>query len=312
MALSLSDFTINDGGIAFICPSSCVKEHAQIVDAATWLEKAYRRSVTVASHCVHAEPAKMRAKSLLDLLLDDRQALLWCLRGGEGSADLIPYLLPHLDALKLVRPKVVIGNSDATALLLWLSQALTWPTCYGPSPLRVNTGWLEAETIQAMQSWLQSGQCSLPILDDCMPLNEFADMQTKTSGVLLGGNLSLLNISVADAWAPNLKDAFLFIEEVNEKPHAIMRTLKYLTRVGWFDKCTGLILGCCWQDDVTNITQLLNTQYNFSDRFLDWANTLSIPVYQSLSFGHGRAQRPLPYGLPVVCQNNKLTCGGSI
>ena len=53
------------------------------------------------------------------------------LRGGEGSADLIPMLHEKQNAIKKLPPKLIMGFSDITALLLYFSQHYNWPVIHG-------------------------------------------------------------------------------------------------------------------------------------------------------------------------------------
>ena len=76
-----------------------------------------------------AGPALTRARDFMALWTDSSIAAVIALRGGYGSAQ----ILPHLDAAALVAsPKLFMGYSDTTALHTWLTCHLGVPTLHGP------------------------------------------------------------------------------------------------------------------------------------------------------------------------------------
>ncbi|AEE26866.1 Muramoyl-tetrapeptide carboxypeptidase (MccF/LdcA family) [Francisella hispaniensis] len=58
----------------------------------------------------------IRAKILLDALLDDNIDIIWFLRGGGGAFNLLHYLCNHINELKKAKPRILVEFSDVTAI----------------------------------------------------------------------------------------------------------------------------------------------------------------------------------------------------
>jgi len=99
---------------------------------------------------------ELAAEDFHNFVLDSRVKALIALRGGYGSLR----LLPHLDlSLLRNRPKIFIGYSDVTALLLALYKTLGLVTFHGPMvcpelgapqlPLYTEKGFFQASSCNA-------------------------------------------------------------------------------------------------------------------------------------------------------------------
>ncbi|WP_448636668.1 hypothetical protein [Pedobacter panaciterrae] len=71
------------------------------------------------------------------------------------------------------------------------------------------------------------------------PLNREGYMQ----GILIGGNLTLLVMTIGSASEVDYEDKILFIEDIGERPAAIDRMMHMLKRAGKLNKLKGLIVG---------------------------------------------------------------------
>jgi muramoyltetrapeptide carboxypeptidase len=65
----------------------------------------------------------------------------------------------------------------------------------------------------------------------------------KSSGILVGGNLTLLASQLGSSSEIDTKDKILFIEEIGEYKYHIDRMLQSLKRAGFFDNCNGVLIG---------------------------------------------------------------------
>ena len=73
-----------------------------------------------------------RSQELVSLFENPEIKAIMFVRGGYGAMRILPILDTKLIA---ANPKLVIGYSDLTPLLAWLSQNFGYPVAYGPMVL---------------------------------------------------------------------------------------------------------------------------------------------------------------------------------
>jgi muramoyltetrapeptide carboxypeptidase len=64
-----------------------------------------------------------------------------------------------------------------------------------------------------------------------------------TSGLITGGNLSIICSTLGTPMEIDTKGKMLFLEEINEEPYQIDRLLMQLLYAGKLDDCNGIMLG---------------------------------------------------------------------
>jgi len=145
-------------------------------------------------------------------------------RGGYGSAR----LLPHLD-YELIRknPKILIGFSDVTALHIAINQICNLITFHGPMP---------ATSDFYICNNLFTG-------DFTAAHKATALVPGNASGILTGGNLSLIAASLGTPYEIKTLRRVLFIEETQEPPYRVDRLFLQLKQAGKFRDAVGIILG---------------------------------------------------------------------
>ncbi|MBP6899143.1 MAG: LD-carboxypeptidase [Burkholderiaceae bacterium] len=238
-----------------------------------------------------AAPDAQRLADLQAALADPGVAAIWCLRGGHGSAR----LLPHLD-LAAVRAaaKPLIGYSDITALFALWAQAGV-PALHAPMPAsdlllpgQVAEAQADAAALFAvLREGLAEGALLAPELQPgAWRLHGAGD--GRATGRLFGGNLAVLAALCGTPWEPRLRDGeggLLFIEDVGEAPYRVDRLLLQLRLAGVLDGLAGVLVGRFSEaDDATPVLQ-------------DQLGALGLPVLAGWPSGHGRPNRPLPLGL---------------
>ncbi len=228
------------------------------------------------SHRYFAGTDANRAEDLQAMLACPDVAAVVCARGGSGTGRLLPYLtLP-------ATPKIVIGASDATSLLLYLN-AHQWVSFHGPM---VATQFSEAPMRERDDLFLQtlSGEMVHMAFPKAVPLRSGV-----AEGVLTGGCLSLICTTIGTAYEIATAEAILFIEDTNEAPYRVDRMLSYLKAVKKFDAVRGVIFGQmpgCEPDVLPDI-------------ILDTLGDAPFPILFGFPSGHGDAVATLPFGIPV-------------
>lgn len=234
----------------------------------------------------HANTDEKRFELLKTALLnDDENTIIWALRGGYGSARL-------LDKLKELpipsHKKTVIGFSDNTALLLFLSQEWQWPVIHGSVLNQLLDDNQEADNFLRIADIIAQRVRSQTI-ENLIPLNPSAKAD-EISGKLLGGNLTLIENSIGTHWQAQTSGKILFLEEVGEKGYRIDRSLYHCLQAGLFTKVKAIILGEFIESD--DSSEVVSFALNRLAHEMELRN---IPVYKTNQFGHGNQNLPLKY-----------------
>ena len=281
------DFSSNELTIALVSPAS-ISPKDKVDQAQTYLEQTYSFNVQYTAECYLAFPAEQRAEFFMKHLLNDTVDVLWACRGGEGSADLIPYFERYRSVIKTLNPKTIIGFSDITALLFYFSQEYNWPVIHASGANMIGNNEVSKESEQAIIDILLKRRQSTSI-DDLQLISDGNDFSS-IEAPIVAGNLSLLNISINDTWHIQLKDKIIVIEDVNEKPYEVWRTLKYLLRVGVFNEVKAVVFG-----DFLAAKQKLDSHAiaAWLKIFKQFSEHVDSPVFITQSIGHGYYNMPI-------------------
>jgi muramoyltetrapeptide carboxypeptidase len=225
-----------------------------------------------------------RAADLQAAWCDPEIAAVLCARGGYGAAR----VLDHLDwsALGRATPKLLHGSSDITALHVAFGRRLGLATSFGPMVASLIADG-EPEAVDHLRAGL---------FDRGAPVTGTHALRGgRATGLLTGGNLSLLTSLLATPYAPEpAAGRIAFLEDVSEAPYRVDRMLTQLRQAGWFDGVAGIVLGtwigCCDLDAV------------FADRL----GPLGVPILAGVPVGHGPRQLTIRLGVPVLLDADEL------
>ncbi|MFB2835480.1 S66 peptidase family protein [Floridanema evergladense] len=238
-----------------------------------------------------------RAADINLFFADPEIAAILPIRGDWGCSRILPYL----DYEKIRRnPKIIVGFSDLTALLLAINAKTNLITFHGPNGL---TSWSKAQT-DYFRRVLFSAET--PTFQNPKNGNNTDSLiqvkyriQTitpgKARGRLFGGNLSVLSTLVGSPYLPDLNGAILFLEEVRENIYRVDRWMTHLKLAGVFDRLAGFIFGqcrdCLPDADYGSLT--------LEEVLQDHIQPLGIPAWYGATIGHIEPIVTLPIGLEV-------------
>jgi muramoyltetrapeptide carboxypeptidase len=214
-------------------------------------------------------------------------------RGGWGSARLLPLL--DYDAIRR-NPKVLLGYSDVTALLLALHTKTGLVTFHGPNPrARFSADRLREVVLDG----------SAPLLENPreVPVNETVQtehrVQTITPGVargrILGGNLTVLTAIVGSGYLPDWRGCVLFLEDVDEAVYRVDRMLTQLRLAGVLGQIAGFVFGRCTECEPDSSYGSLTLE----EVLRDHVAPLRVPAYRGAMIGHIPEQFTIPLGVEV-------------
>ena len=237
-----------------------------------------------------ASSDEVRFNCLRDALFDKSNNIVWSLRGGYGSARIIP------DLLKLSKPnkeKFFIGYSDITALHLFLSQEWGWKTIHGSNIADLLKPEKDQGNFTKLAEILK-GKVKQVTIDNLVPLNDIAKSTDLVNGKLTGGNLTMVQTSIGTSWQIKTKGKILFLEDVNVAPFRLDRELLHLKQAGLLEDVKAIIFGSFGKDLDATMLVLRN-----------FADSLDIPVFKTNRFGHEKINDPIIYNTNSKIIKNK-------
>lgn len=183
-----------------------------------------------------AGPVQTRVKAIMDAWQDDSVAALIAMRGGYGSAQLLPFLDP---AVLVDGRKALIGYSDITALLgFYLRHGLV--AIHGPMIERRIAKGTSAYDEHSFRKVLMHAE----------PAGDFAPPQLEAlhrgaaRGMLVGGTLTQLMASMGTPFAfEPPRGCVLFLEDIGERPYRIHRLLTQAAQAGVLLHAHAIVFG---------------------------------------------------------------------
>jgi muramoyltetrapeptide carboxypeptidase len=237
-----------------------------------------------------------RAADVNAMFADDDVDAVWCVRGGYGASR----ILPMLDYDRMRRtPKALIGYSDVTALHMALHTQAGLVSFHGPVAWRPLTPYTLGELRRVLC------EATVPVRVGAPPPFERREgrldltnrVTTLVPGVargrLVGGNLCLMAHLTGTPYAPDLRGAILFLEDIDEPYYRIDRFLTQLWLAGRFDGVAGVAFG-----KFTRCEPSASFVQNrvLEDILAERCRALGVPAVSGLMIGHVEDQTTLPLG----------------
>jgi muramoyltetrapeptide carboxypeptidase len=222
----------------------------------------------------------LRANDLTSALTDPGIAGVLFARGGVGSQRTLAAL--DWAALKDVRPKVLAGYSDITAVL---------------EAVAVKLGWASVHSVMVASSGDTTHYSLLSLLRTLMTPEDatrldFPDAQTvvggRARGVTLGGNLCVLMESLGTDTCRPASGGILLLEDVEEEDYRIDRMLTHLLRAGYLDGVAGIVTGSWFNCGVPEDIQRILTER---------LGGLNVPMISGADIGHAGQNQAFPIGI---------------
>ena len=260
----------------------------------------------MARHGYLAGADKDRAADINGFFADDSVRAVLPIRGGWGSARVLPYL--DFDTIGR-NPKVVLGYSDITALLLSIHAKTGLVTFHGPNGMGRWDAWSvdylrrvlfngEAVTMENPRTMAEARNSLVPIE------NRVRTITPGTArGTLLGGNLTVLTAILGSPYVPAWDNAILFLEDVGEDLYRIDRMFTQLKLAGVLEKIRGFVFGTCSECGPGEGFASLTLEEILADHI----KPLGVPAWFNAMIGHATPQWTVPVGGDVEIDASKGT-----
>ena len=258
-----------------------------------------------------------RADELNALIRDPDVRCIMSTIGGSNSNALLPYL--DYDAL-IADPKIIIGYSDVTAILLGIHQMTGLVPFYGPA-LVASFGEMPPIVDAAFESFRSIVMAQEPThhtyalpdvwTEEMIPWEE-QDRAKKTqpnncvflgsgtaSGRLIGGNLNTMWSIWGSPYMPAINEGdILLVEDSLKNIATVERLFAFLKLNGVFDRLSAIILGKheLFDDAGTGRTPL--------DVLTEVLNGQDLPIVNGFDCCHTQPMVTMPLGLRVKVDFN--------
>jgi muramoyltetrapeptide carboxypeptidase len=184
-----------------------------------------------------AGPAEVRAAAIHAAWRDPTIAGVIGVRGGYGSAQLLPLL--DRDAARSAR-KPFIGYSDVTSILTFLTIGCGVVSFHGPMLAgrlgRGADGYDRQSLLDAVCRREAMGELTAPALESIRG--------GEAAGPLVGGTLTQLLASLATPFAFDPPSGHvLFLDEVGERPYRLDRMVTQYRQAGLLARASAVVIG---------------------------------------------------------------------
>ena len=282
--------------ISILAPSGVLNNFDNKITKAINIFKSWGLNVVLGNHIYDknghfAGTDKNREKDFQKALDNKNIKAIWCARGGYGAVRIIDKL--NFDNY-LKNPKWIIGFSDITVIHNKLN-------------------FLNSESIHAMmitgfedigQNNDSLSKLKNVLFGDSLSYSIAPNKNNKTGkseGIIVGGNLTLIQSTIGSKTELKMKDKILFIEEIGEYAYHIDRMLYSLKRAGYFENCKGLIVGQI--SDVKKNTTDFGRSIN--ELILDVLDEYNFPILFDFPAGHEKTNFPIILGRKVILEVSK-------
>ncbi len=269
-------------------------------------------SLTGKSDYYRSGSPKERAEELNALLRNPNVDMIMSTIGGTNANSMLPYI--DYEAFRQ-HPKIVVGYSDATVILLALYAKTGISTFYGPA-LVPSFGEFEPlvnDTFKFFEHYFLKPQAlpyEIPMppywsdepvnwlektVDKQLKKNEWlAIQQGVAEGRLIGGNANAMYGFIGTPYFPEvLEGDILLVEDCLKNAAIVEKNFAMLKLHGVFNKVSGIILGKheCYDD--------LGTGRQPYDILLEQLDGIEIPILAEVDICHTHPMHPIAIGKQV-------------
>lgn len=272
---------LRPGSLVAVAAPASPFDRNELFRGLAWLGTRYRLRIdgrVLARKGYLAGSDDSRTAVLSDAMRDPSVGAIVMARGGYGVTRILD-ALPWDDLLRA--PKHLLGFSDITAIHA-VANGRGLVTIHGPNVTGLGRSISAAERLSVI-ACLEGG--ALPSWTDLRAVRA-----GDADGVLVGGNLALVEAMAAGGRWVTPEGAILVLEDVTERPYRIDRMLSALLLGGHLQRAAAIVFGgftqCDPGPDGVTVDEVV----------ADYASKLAMPIYTNAPFGHGSPNFAFPLG----------------
>lgn len=234
-----------------------------------------------------------RAEDLHELLMDDSIKAILAFRGGYGSVRLLSYLEKSYPT-----PKWIIGYSDITVLHTWANQQQGWASIHATMPINMlEEGEDRIRSANSLRQALFGSPESLRL-----PVHNL-NANGSATGILCGGNLSVLYSLLGSNLQLDSEGKLLFLEDLDEYLYHVDRMMQAILRSGIGTKAAAWLIG--------GMSEMRDNAVPFgfsAEEIIAQAHQpLASPLRFGIEAGHIPLNRALVFGMTYQLEEGLLT-----
>jgi muramoyltetrapeptide carboxypeptidase len=234
---------------------------------------------------------RQRAEQINRMFADKDVKAILCAKAGYGSIRTIPYL----DAKTIKQnPKIFVGYSDITILLAYLYKTCHMVVFHGPVVSDEIYEDMNPTTLDYMLRAITQdyalGEVKFPEVKSLKP--------GRATGVLIGGNMSLVMSAVGTPYEIDTEGKILFLEDIGEDLENIDNYLMQMKLAGKFKMVKGIVFG-----RMVDCIDRSERRYTIKDILRDILRDVDVPIIYRFPSGHRERDQvnvTLPFGVSVT------------
>jgi muramoyltetrapeptide carboxypeptidase len=196
--------------------------------------------------------------------------LILCCKGGSGMS----HLLPLIKTNRLRKRKILVGYSDITLLLNFISKKLRIVTIHGPN----GSTKMDKKSLSALKDAIEMRNYGMKFAEkQCFNMHD-----SFLEGRVVGGNLERF-VEFLGYFKLDLRDKILFLEESNLTEHRIFNLLVSLKNKPSF-KPKALVFGDLGVKNKKLMKEMILSLFQ------------DIPLILNMEFGHTNPNIAFPIG----------------
>jgi muramoyltetrapeptide carboxypeptidase len=233
-----------------------------------------------------------RAEDFNAMVRDPEVDGILCYHGGYGTMRMLPQI--DYNAFKN-NPKVVVGYSDITGLLMALNAKTGVIGFHGPVG---NSTWSIFDT-----EWFKKAAFTAAPIGTFGSRDQEMDPLPETlvegvgEGRLLGGNLTLISHLIGTPYFPDPHGAIWCLEDIGEDPYKVDRMLTHMWLAGAFKGAQGIVFGSVRPRAADPARTPSQNDFSMIEVLRDRTKRFGLPSYSGFSFGHIENQVTVPIGV---------------
>jgi muramoyltetrapeptide carboxypeptidase LdcA involved in peptidoglycan recycling len=247
--------------------------------------------------------ASLRFEQLKKALENPHSKIIWCARGGYGSAELLPFLQT---LKKPQNKKIFIGFSDISSLNNFLIQEWQWSPVSAPTLSQIALEKVSKKSITAILNLLQEKTKELKY-----SLKPLISSTKAIESEVIGGCISVLMATFGSKNQINWQNKILFLEDEGEDGERLDRYFNQIITIAIEQKKypKAILLGNFLQANPYGTPKAKNINIaieKLTARIKE--NKLEIPVFEEKTkcLGHSKNMMPLILGKKAIISDGFL------
>lgn len=295
--------------VGIVAPASPLENETEIEYTYQWLKKVglkYKLGKHLFdSYSDFAGRDENRLSDFNAMWADPEVKAVMPMRGGNGAARLLAGIDYDLIAKN---PKILVGYSDITSLLIAIHQRTGLVTFHGP----MMGGFFEGSYTYHNYLKAMMNNKPLGLITDKEekelwnpegPPPRFVIAKGRARGRLTGGCMTLIRQLMGTPYEIDTDGKILFLEDLDAEPHEIDRMLYQMALAGKLQKAAGIVIGECTNCGPGGSGRNYFPLNASLDRILEQRlSGLGIPVVYGLRFGHSKEKCTLPLGVMATLE----------